>query len=182
MCILAQVRIFQNLIEDLPARAARKKFSKFACPRAPKGARSTQVALAEHTRTTLCSPLTTRSGKNTSAPAPAAAPHGARPPASQGAAIAKASEPARLRSRRARIELYPTPTLSVTFCAFATFLTGSAPGSSAPAQLELTSPLTPPPRPRVDPEDTKNDTHTGAETSPRDKEVWSVGKACWRPK
>ena len=33
-----------------------------------------------------------------------------------------------------------------------------------------------------DPEDTKNDTHTGAETSPRDKEVWSVGKACWRPK
>ena len=53
---LAQVRIFQNLIEDLPARAARKNFSKFACPRAPKGARSTQVALAEHTRTTLCSP------------------------------------------------------------------------------------------------------------------------------
>ena len=27
-----------------------------------------------------------------------------------------------------------------------------------------------------------NDTHTGAETSPRDKEVWSVGNSCWRPK
>ena len=34
----------QNSIEDLPARAARQNFSKFACPGARPGARSTQVA------------------------------------------------------------------------------------------------------------------------------------------
>ena len=55
----------------------------------------------------------------------------------------------------------------------------SAPGSSAPAPFELAVPLTPPPRPRVDPDYTGNDV---GDTSPRDKEVWSVGKSHWRPK
>ena len=37
---LAQVRILQNLIRDLPARAARQNLSKFACPGARPGART----------------------------------------------------------------------------------------------------------------------------------------------
>ena len=34
---LAQVRIFGNLIEDLPARAARENLRKFACPESGPG-------------------------------------------------------------------------------------------------------------------------------------------------
>ena len=48
---------------------------------------------------------------------------------------------------------------------------------SAPAPFDLAAPLTPPPRPRVDPSDTEND---DGDTSPRGKLVWSDGKGCWR--
>ena len=91
---LAQVRIFQNLIEDLPARAARKNFSKFACPRAPKGARSTQVALAEHTRTTLCSPRSQSSAGIALADEP---PHNTRTRPADGSSLYR---PARASTRR----------------------------------------------------------------------------------
>ena len=50
---------------------------------------------------------------------------------------------------------------------------GSEPGPSAPVQFDLAAPVTPPPRPRVDPWDTVN---VNDGTSPRDKEVWSVGQ------
>ena len=94
--------------------------------------------------------VTTRSGKDTSAPSPA--PHGGGP--ASGAPPPQQNQETAPRARRAA-RSYSSPTLM------------------------LAAPLTPPPRPRVDPDDTVN--ATGGETSPRDKEVWSPGQGRWMP-